>query len=164
MPKSRHGRVIPSAIFLFLFWLILSGSFHPWDLALGASLSLGLGVVANRAFRTTEVPAISARQGAALLLYLVQLALLITAAAFHVARLVLDPRLPVKPVTIIHRTTLTREISRVALANSLTLTPGTLTVDLAGSELRIHCLEPRFGEQVQRLEERVARVFEGKTP
>ncbi len=164
MPASRHRRFIPSAFFIFLFWLILSASFHPWDLALGAILSLGLGAVANRAFRSTEAPSVTPGQVVALLLYLIQLVRLITVAAVHVARRVLDPRLPIAPVTIVHHTRLTREVSRVALANSLTLTPGTLTVDLEGTELRIHCLEAEFAEQVKGLEERIARVFEGNDP
>ncbi|MEX2529974.1 MAG: Na+/H+ antiporter subunit E [Gemmatimonadota bacterium] len=164
MPASRHARVIPSAVFIFLFWLVLSASFHPWDLVLGAVLSLGLGAAANRAFRPTEAPSLAPGQAVALLLYLIHLAGLITVAAFHVARRVLDPRLPIAPVTVIHHTNLSREVSRVALANSLTLTPGTLTVELEGSELRIHCLEAEFQDQVQHLEARIARVFEGGAP
>ena len=164
MSAARHRRVIPSAIFIFLFWLVLSASFHPWDLALGAVLSLGLGVAANRAFRSTEAPSISLGQAVGLLLFLVQLVGLITVAAFHVALRVLDPRLPIAPVMIVHHTRLTREVSRVALANSLTLTPGTLTVDLEGTELRIHCLEAEFEKQVQGLEKRIARVFEENAP
>lgn len=164
MPAPRQRRVIPSAVFLFLFWLLLSGSFHPVDLALGMILSLTLGWLANRAYRGAEAPSVTPRQGVGLVLYLLHLIRLITVAAFHVARRVLDPRLPIAPVTIIHHTTLLRDVSRVALANSLTLTPGTLTVDLEGSELRIHCLEEGFGEQIQRLEGRISRVFEEADP
>ncbi len=164
MPERRQRKVIPSALFLFLFWLLISGSFHPVDLALGLFLSLTLGWLANRAYREAEVPWVTPRQIGGLALYLLHLAGLITMAAFHVARRVMDPRLPIAPVTVIHHTNLRRDISRVALANSLTLTPGTLTVDLEGSELRIHCLEAGFGNQVQRLEARIARVFEEAEP
>lgn len=164
MPAPRQRRVIPSAVFLFLFWLLLSGSFHPVDLALGMILSLALGWLANRAYRGEDAPSLSPGQLVGLVLYLLHLVRLITAAAFHVARRVLDPRLPIAPVTVVHHTSLRREVSRVALANSLTLTPGTLTVDLEGSELRIHCLEEGFGAQIERLEERIARVFEEAEP
>jgi len=164
MPAPRQRRAIPSAFFLFLFWLLLSGSLHPFHLALGMILSLTLGWMANRAYREVEAPSVTPLQGLGVVLYLLHLIHLITVAAFHVARRVLDPRLPIAPVTIVHHTALRRDVSRVALANSLTLTPGTLTVDLEGSELRIHCLDEGFGEQVQRLERRIARVFEEVDP
>jgi multicomponent Na+:H+ antiporter subunit E len=159
MPARSTRRGIPSALFLFLFWLILSGSLHPLHLALGLILSLLLGRVAERTFGG-DAPSITVRKMGLLLLYLAHLVHLITVAAFHVARRVLDPRLPIAPVTVIHRTSLTLPVARVALANSLTLTPGTLTVDLDGPELRIHCLEPEFADQVKGLEARIARVFE----
>lgn len=154
---------VPAATFLFLFWLILTGSFHPVDLAVGLLLSVVLGGWALYLFRDAGAPVISPGQVLALLLYLGTLVRMIVAAAMQVARLVLDPGLPVHPVTITHRTRLTREVSRVALANSLTLTPGTLTVDMEGDLLHVHCLEPRFAELLEtgELERRIARVFEG---
>ena len=159
MPARRTPRSVPSALFLFLFWLLLSGSLHPVHLLLGLVLSLGLGRAADRAFHD-DAPSMTPGQMGALLLYLAHLVRLITLAAFHVARRVLDPRLPIAPVTILHHTRLVRPVSRVALANSLTLTPGTLTVELEGRELRVHCLEPGLGDQIDDLERRIARVFE----
>jgi len=156
-------RTIPAATFLFLFWLILTGSFHPLDLSVGLLLSVALGGWAMRLFREAGAPLMSPGQALALLLFLGTLVRMIVAAATQVARLVLDPRLPVHPVTITHRTRLTQEVSRVALANSLTLTPGTLTVDVEGDLLHVHCLEARFANLLEsgELERRIARVFEG---
>lgn len=153
---------VPAAAFLFAFWLILTGSLHPVDLAVGLLVSMVLGVWAARFLWTAEAPTISPGRIPALLAYLLTLGWTIVAAALQVARMVLDPRLPVDPVTITHRTSLTRDVSKVALANSLTLTPGTLAVDVEGDTFHVHCLEAGFAAPLVtgKLETRVARVFE----
>lgn len=155
-------KTFQAAFVLFLFWIVLTTSWHPADLAVGAFLSVFLAAWSVRFLWPVGAPVLSPRQALALLLYLFTLIRTIVAAALQVARMVLDPRLPVDPVIITHRTSLTREVSRTAFANSLTLTPGTLSVDLEGDTFVVHCLEPRFGDPVRsgELERRVARVFE----
>jgi multicomponent Na+:H+ antiporter subunit E len=155
-------RTVQAATGLVLFWLILTASLHPVDLALGLLISVTLGHWASRFLWSAEAPLLSPRQVGALVLYLLTLVRAIVASAVQVARIVLDPRLSFDPVTITHRTRLAREVSRVALANSLTLTPGTLSVELEGDLLHVHCLEERFAEPLRsgELERQVARVFE----
>lgn len=155
----------PAAVFLFLFWLILTDSFHPVDVAIGLFLSVILGVWSTRTFWTRDAPTLAPNRFLPLLLYILALAGSIVVAALHVARIVLDPRLPVEPIIISHRLTLEREVSRIALANSLTLTPGTLAVELDGDTIHIHCLAARFGTPITSgaLEARIAQVFEGDT-
>lgn len=159
MRGAETGR---AALVLFLFWLVVSGSLDPVDLILGAVLAVLLGHWAVRALWTGRAPFPSARQLGRLAVYLVTLLRTVVAAALHVARLVLDRRLPVEPLTLTYRTGLRGELARVALANSLTLTPGTLTLDVDGDVLHVHCLAPGFAEHVVdgRAEQRVARVFE----
>jgi multicomponent Na+:H+ antiporter subunit E len=156
-------RTVQAATGLFLFWLILTASLHPVDLALGLLLSVALGLWASRFLWSAEAPLLTPRQVGFLVLYLFTLVQAIVASAIQVAWIVLDPRLPMDPVTVTHRTGLTREVSRAALANSLTLTPGTLSVELEGDLLHVHCLEARFAEPLLNgeLERQVARVFEG---
>jgi multicomponent Na+:H+ antiporter subunit E len=151
-----------AALVLFAFWLVLSGSLHPVDLAMGLVVSAALGQWAARALWTGDVPVLSIRQAVRLVPYLVVLGRTIVAAAAHVAVLVLDRRLPVHPVMLTYRSRLTRDIARIAFANSLTLTPGTLAVDVDGDTFRIHCLAPEFAHRIVQgdLERQVARVFE----
>ncbi len=60
-----------------------------------------------------------------------------------VARRVIDPKLPIKPGIVKVRTKLQSRIGRTILANSITLTPGTLTTEIRGDYLYIHWIEIR---------------------
>jgi len=63
-------------------------------------------------------------------------------ANFQIARVVLHPALPMRPRLLTAKTELTSDVGRTLLANAITLTPGTLTVDAEGDELLIHCVNP----------------------
>lgn len=169
-PAPRPGPVVrpplaelaPVSGFLLVFWIILSGSLQPADLALGAALALLLGWWATAVLWTGDAPTLTPRQLLRLVPYLAGLILAVLRSAAHAAGLILHPSLPVHPEVVRHRTWLTRRVSRVALANSLTLTPGTLSVDLDGDTLIVHTLAPGFAALLTdgTLEARVARVFE----
>jgi len=66
-------------------------------------------------------------------------------ANVHVASIVLHPLCPIKPGIVKIRTRLTRDAAITVLGNSITLTPGTFTVDVnpEKKELYIHCIEVR---------------------
>ena len=66
-------------------------------------------------------------------------------ANIHVASIVLHPLCPIKPGIVKIRTRLTRDVAITVLGNSITLTPGTFTVDVnpEKKELYIHCIEVR---------------------
>ena len=63
-------------------------------------------------------------------------------ANFQIARIVLHPALPIRPRVLTARTELVSDAGKMLLANAITLTPGTLTVDAEGDELVIHCVNP----------------------
>ena len=147
---------------LFAFWLVLAGAATPLDIALGAPLALMLGWWAARFLWPEDAPAPTPRQALRFALYIPRLLASVVRAAFQVAEVVLDPRLPLEPVTTWHRTSFSRTVTRAAYANSITLTPGALTVDLDGDAFYIHCLAERFADDIAtgELERRVSRVFE----
>jgi multicomponent Na+:H+ antiporter subunit E len=157
-----RARLVAAAAAVGAFWLVISGSLAWADLILGLVVSLLLGAWAVRALWADEAPAVTPRELLALLWYLAGLGRQVFAAAVHLARVVLDPRLPIEPMLITYRTSLRRPISRVAFAQSVTLTPGTLTVDLDGDTFVIHCLGPEFARRIEsgEIERRIAAVFE----
>ncbi len=61
-------------------------------------------------------------------------------------RLLFSERYETEPVLVRFRTTLRTRVARVLLANSITLTPGTITVTLEGDELTVHCLDKTLAE------------------
>lgn len=80
--------------------------------------------------------------------YLMLLCKEIVFANFHVAKIVLSPKLRITPSIITFDTRLEKPLSRTILANSITLTPGTLTVKMEGKSLIVHCLMDEYVEDV----------------
>ena len=64
----------------------------------------------------------------------------IVEANIEVARLVLDPKMPIRPRMIRIKSNQKTELGRVILANSITLTPGTVSVDMQGDHIWVHAL------------------------
>ena len=78
-----------------------------------------------------------------IIIYLFILIWEIFKANLHVAYIVLHPKLPINPGIVKIKTGLTSDTALTLLANSITLTPGTLTVDLDKENgfLYVHCIE-----------------------
>ena len=158
------------AALLFALWLGLSGLIEGLFLVSGAVCSVIAMLIAERIFRpATSVGFGSAPSGfgwfAASWLrfaaYLPWLLWQILLANLHVARLVLDPRLPVDPALVEFDSTLRTEAAHALLANSITLTPGTVTVEMTARRFVVHCLSAgsRRGIEEGALLRRVGWVF-----
>ncbi|MBB6213940.1 multicomponent Na+:H+ antiporter subunit E [Anaerosolibacter carboniphilus] len=83
--------------------------------------------------------------------YLVYLCLLIReiiTSNIQVAKIVLSPRITISPTIFTYETKLKSQFHRAVLANSITLTPGTLTMELQNNVLTIHCLREEYAEGV----------------
>jgi len=159
----RRGIVIlKSAGPLFLFWLAISGSLKLANIALGLVLAIMIGALVAQLLWSADAPVLTLRQSFRLLAYIPALLWDIVHSAVHVAGIVFNPSLPVDPVVVRHRAIFARPVSRVAYANSITMTPGTLTVDLIGDEYVIHCLDHAFAVEVQAggLERKIGSIFE----
>ena len=78
-------------------------------------------------------------------------------ANFHVARRLLDPRLPIQPQLIRLKASQSEDLTRVVYANSITLTPGTVSVAIEDDEIVVHALtrsasdEDKSGEMDRRV-------------
>lgn len=157
-----RARVLTACIAVFLFWLVISASLAPLDLALGLVLSVALGYWSARFLWGGHVPGLSARQHVALARFLAGFSLDVLRAAAHVARIVLDPRLPIHPRLVVCRTGLRTPLARFAFAQAITLTPGTLTVDMDGGAFLVHCLDEASSAKLVdgELERQIAAVFE----
>ncbi|MBQ7592803.1 MAG: Na+/H+ antiporter subunit E [Synergistaceae bacterium] len=84
-----------------------------------------------------------------ILVYGVVLLVEILKANFSIIKLVLAPDIEVEPCLVKFNTPLKTEAARTALANSITLTPGTITVSLDGNELVVHALNREIAEGLQ---------------
>jgi multicomponent Na+:H+ antiporter subunit E len=89
----------------------------------------------------------------------------ILSANVRVTRLLLDPRVTIRPRVLRVRMSPTTELGQVVLANSITLTPGTVTLDVDGDELLVHALGPVSASSVLNGEmDRAAAWLEGSAP
>jgi len=128
----------------FVFWLLLSGHYAPFYLALGALLSAGVAWVN----RDDESISDLVRAFPRLAAYVPWLLKEIVVANLQVARIILHPRLPIDPVVIRFRPPLTGDLAQTLLGNSITLTPGTITLDVDGDEFVVHALTARAGRDL----------------
>jgi len=153
---------------LFLFWLILSGHFQVEYIVLGV-LSAGLVTflthdLLSSVFRHGEkqrTNLIPFTQIWRFLIYLLWLLSKIVMANLRVAYLVLHPRMPIAPAMLQFRTRLQRDISKVIVANSITLTPGTITVSLENGKYIVHALAPSLASSILKaqLQNKVGKIF-----
>jgi multicomponent Na+:H+ antiporter subunit E len=139
----------------FALWLVLSGHPTPLHLVQGV-LSAALVTYINR-----DLEAISAavRCCPRFLGYLPWLLKEIVVANLQVIRIVLDPRLPVDPCLVRFPTRLTGDLAVTTFANSITLTPGTVTVDVEEREFVVHALTSQTPQSFAGMERRVAEAF-----
>jgi multicomponent Na+:H+ antiporter subunit E len=147
---------------LFVFWLLLSGIYTPFLVLTGLAASI---VVATLAWRME----VADREGHPIHLtlgalgYWPWLVKEIVKSGWQVARIILSPRLPISPTLARFKPSQTSVVGLVAHANSITLTPGTLTVAAERDEFLVHALtrEGAAGLAGSEMDRRVARLEGG---
>ena len=98
------------------------------------------------------------------LIYVIVLLIEIVKANFAITKLVVAPQISVEPCLVKFKSSLKTHAARVALANSITLTPGTITVELKDNEFLVHALTRDIAEGLQgSLFEKLLRRMERKT-
>jgi len=133
----RHA--LGLAVALVALWLLLSGHYEPLILAFGAaSVGLVLWIAARMAILDGEAAPVHLVPQA--LTYWPWLLKEIVVANVQVARIVLSPRPPIGPTLIRAPMAQRSELGRVVYANSITLTPGTVSVDMDGNDVIVHAL------------------------
>jgi multicomponent Na+:H+ antiporter subunit E len=154
-------RYVSLTAFLFTFWLALSGHYTPVLVTAGAA-SAAVCVLAAVRMRVAD------REGHPIELfwgtvtYYPWLIREIAKAAWSVTKIILHPRLPISPAMTIVRASQKTAAGVATYANSITLTPGTITVGVNGRDLTVHALvrEGALDLQGGGMDRRVSR-FEG---
>ena len=144
---------------LLAFWLVLSGHYDLFHIASGV-FSAGLVTALS-----ADLLSLGGRETGLSLwrffAYLPWLLYQIVLANLHVVYLIAWPR-EIRPQIVRFRTTLRSELARTTLGNSITLTPGTVTMDIEGDEFVVHALSDKVARDLQSgaMERRVARIFD----
>ena len=135
------------AAVLGAFWLLLSGNYSPLFLCFGV-LSVLLAVSIARRMDLADRETLPLHLTPRGLTYWPWLGGEIVKSNLDVARSVLDPRLPIERCVVRVPTGGLSSLGKVIYANSVTLTPGTVTLDIDGDELVVHALSRKAADQV----------------
>ena len=130
---QRAVGYLVAAVALWGLWLALVGTTDPQEVVAGGAVAVLTALLAGGApFTSRSLRILQPRRLAYALAYVPYMVWAIVKANLDVARRVVDPRLPINPGIVRVKTRLTHPVARTALANSITLTPGTLTMDVKG--------------------------------
>lgn len=132
-------RQVSLFVALFLFWLLLSGHFKPFLIGAGIASALATVYVARLMGADDREGHPSDLIPAAITFY-PWLFWEIAKSCWSVTKVILDPKLPISPTMTRVRATQRTTVGLATYANSITLTPGTITTGVEGNELVIHAL------------------------
>ncbi len=148
-------------------WVLLFWSLDPWVIGTGVFFALIVGALLGEIYPDGLAMALDPRRWFFLALFVPYFLWYCFWANIDVAIRVIHPDVPIRPGIVKVATTLTGEMSRTFLANCITLTPGTLTIDIDGQDLYIHWINihtddaaRRTAEICGRFEPLLRRIFE----
>lgn len=135
------------ALLLVAAWLLWSGIYKPLLLWLGAFSCLLSLYIAHRVgfFEQSSGLHLLPRLPRFSMWLLVE----IVKSSLEVFRLVLDPKLPISPTVVEIEAEPEGEVGQVLLANSITLTPGTVTLDVFDNRLLVHCITREGAQAIE---------------
>ena len=156
-------RALSLVIMLFAFWLLLSGYFMPFLLVMGALCALAVVALGHR-MDIVDHEGTPVHLSWRLVFYWPWLAKEIAKSAWDVARIIVNPRLPVSPTLVRAKTSQKTAVGVVTYANSITLTPGTISIEVKPGEILVHALTRESAASLLEgeMDRRVTR-FEGRS-
>lgn len=164
--KWRLVRIVITTVYMFGGWLLFSGTIHPRSLVLGliASAAVAMGTYhlffdSNEAGRRILFP-----RPDVFALFILVIIYKMYVASFRVLYLLARQR--INPRVVHFRTRLKSDLARMMLSNAITMTPGTITLNLDDDHLIVHWLDAKTthsryaGEQIKgRFEQLLHRVW-----
>lgn len=177
MKRIFWKNIVIQFFLLMGFWLLLSGHYDIIHTLYGvvsvtAVLMLHYRLKKYYFFEEEVTQADAKLKGAyptpirffRLLFYIPWLLWQIMVASLQVAYVVLSPKMPIDPAIVRFKTKLPNTVARVILGNSITLTPGTITVQIADSEFIVHALMDVSASGIEEdvLPTEVAKLYDKK--
>jgi len=143
----------------FALWLGLTSKLDLSELIAGGVVCLIVSFFGVHVYSKLGLPSLSIKRILFFLAYIRVLFWEIVKANFDVAYRVLHPRMPIKPGIVVIKTRLKSDIAKLILANSITLTPGTFTLDIIGDKLLIHWINVK-AEDIDEATSLIGQRFE----
>jgi len=147
------------SVVLFGVWLLWSGHYTPLLIAFGVTSCVAVVLIVRR-MDLLDRESVPLEITPRIALYAPWLLGQIVKANLDVARRVLDPTLPIRPTLVRVPANQRTDLGRVIFANSITLTPGTVSVRLEGGQIVVHALTREAADDLLAgaMDRRVCRV------
>lgn len=136
-------------LIFFLIWIIFNGQFT-WEItAFGVLVSAAMyGFICKFMNYKPHMDILLCKKFFLIIHYVFILIKEIIKANYAVIKMILSSRYVLEPVVVRFKTDLKTTPARILLANSITLTPGTITVSLEGDEYVVHCLDKELAKGI----------------
>jgi multicomponent Na+:H+ antiporter subunit E len=145
-------------IFLGIFWLLLTNNSQP-ELIVGLIIAAVLAILFGNLHSVFAELRCSPRAILSMVIYSFVFISELIKSNLDVAKRVVSPNLPINPGIVKVKTKLTSRLGRMILANSITLTPGTLTVETDEDNFYIHWIDVT-SEDIEEATRKIVRKFE----
>ena len=140
---KKFSRFLFAFIIFTILWMLFTFPFSLPEFYAGMTVSFFIALFFGKYFSEEGLANLNPVRIFAFLIYIPFLLWEIIKANFEVAVIVLSPSLPIKPAIVKAKTSLKSDAGKLWLANSITLTPGTLTVDIIDDDYFIHCIKAK---------------------
>ncbi len=155
------GRALSLGIVLFGFWLVLSGHYKPLLIVIGLLCVAGIVALSLR-MKVVDKEGHPIHLGPRAIFYFPWLILEIIKSAWDVTKIIVNPSLPISPRMIHVKAGQRTALGINIFGNSITLTPGTITVGVSGNDLTVHAITQGTADGLETGEmDRRVKDFEG---
>jgi len=158
----RTFRSLSVIVTLFAFWLVMSGYFTAFLLSMGLLSAIAITAFGHR-MDVVDHEGHPMHLTPSAFTYWPWLVKEIIKSAWDVSKVILSPKMPISPTLVRVKMSQKSNVGQVAYANSITLTPGTISVVVEGDEILVHALTRDGAQGVADgdMDRRVA-AFEGQ--
>ena len=158
--EHRQRRFVVATVMLFIVWLLLVGTLNFSEIFVGFFVVVFTAWLSSSHLSFLDDLKFKWATPLFMLRYLGVFLLALLHANIDMARRVLSPSLPINPAMVEVKTQLKSSLGKLILANSITLTPGTLTVDVVGERLLVHWVDSSSGRDLEQATHAIAESFE----
>jgi len=158
-PKFSFKKFIYTFLFTFVIWYGFTTSLHLEEIITGLIVSALIAIVNVVNFACCEPIVSKASDILYIGKYFFVFIIALVKSNFDMARRVLSPQVDINPGIVMFKTQLKNDFAKMVLANSITLTPGTLTVDVIKNKFYIHWIDVKTVDP-EKVYEEIAAPFE----
>jgi len=147
--SQKLERFFINWVFLMLVWLAFTSTLAMQEVLVGLFTSALISFLSIRLFTCCTLSIFNPVKIFYMIKYLVVFIIALVESNLDVARRILTPSLPINPGIVKFKTKLKTHFSRMVLANSITLTPGTLSIDVIDDTFYIHWIDVKTTDPEQ---------------